>query len=210
MRIARGLLLAALLICYAALMHHVNASGQASLLGAVLAVLPVLAIGLAMVRNADLRIAGIVLLVLTSAIAWQLWPQIARHSGFIFWVQDICLMLLLMLTFGRTLLPGRKPLCVHFAEMMHGQIPAEHTHYARRVTIAWTLFFAVMAIVSSLLYFFAPLAAWSVFAYFLTLPLVALMFVVEYMLRRRVLVDVPDSSIFDAMRAYLDKSARAH
>jgi hypothetical protein len=43
---------------------------------------------------------------------------------------------------------------------------------------------------------------------FLTLPLVALMFMVEFMVRRRVLADLPTGHILDAVRAYLNNSAR--
>ena len=209
-RIARGVLLAALAVTYAVLMHHVNATGQVSVLGAMLAILPLLAIGITLARSPASRSAGIAMLALTCLLAWWQWPQIEHHSGFIFWLQDVGFMLFLMLTFGRTLGRGRKPLCVHFAEMMRSPLPAAHAHYARQVTLAWTVFFAVMALVSSLLFFLAPLATWSIFANFLALPLVALMFIAEFALRRRVLTDASDSHPLDALRAYLANSARAH
>jgi uncharacterized membrane protein len=209
-RAARVLSTFVLIIAYAALVHHVNASGQISALGATLAVLPLLAIGLALARNPKSRLAGFAMLAMIGLLAWQQWPQIERHASLIYWLQDVGLMLFLLLTFGHTLRAGHKPLCVQFAEMIHGPVSAAHAHYARQVTVAWTLFFGVMATASSLLYFLAPLATWSVFVNFLTLPLVALMFIAEFLLRRRVLRDLPDGSPFDALRAYLDKSARAH
>lgn len=210
LRIVRGLLLAALAVTYALLMHHVNATGQVSVLGAVLAILPLLAVGIGLARSPASRSMGFAVLVLTCLLACWQWPQIERHSGFMFWLQDAGFMLFLMLTFGRTLRRGRKPLCVHFAEMLRDPLPAAHARYARQVTWAWTVFFAVMAAISSFLFFFAPLATWSLFANFLTLPLVALMFIAEFALRRRVLADAGDSHPFDALRAYLASSARAH
>jgi uncharacterized membrane protein len=210
LRIARGFLVAALAVTYAILMHHVNATGQISVLGAALAILPLLVIGVTLVSSPASRTVGMVLLALTCLLAWWQWPQIERHSGFMFWLQDVGFMLFLMLTFGRTLLSGRKPLCVQFAEMLHNPLPAAHAHYARQVTLAWTVFFAVMAAISSLLFFLAPLATWSIFANFLALPLVALMFIAEFALRRHVLTDAPHSHPLDALRAYLAKSARAH
>ena len=78
----------------------------------------------------------------------------------------------------------------------------------RQFTVAWTLFFAVMLLASTSLFFLTPLATWSVFADFLTLPLVALMFVVEYGVRRRVLPDMQNTHILDAFRAFRNTPAR--
>ncbi len=76
------------------------------------------------------------------------------------------------------------------------------------VTIAWSLFFAAMALASTLLFFLAPLTTWSVFDNFLTLPLVALMFIAEYWVRRRALPDMQHAHILDAVRAFRNTSAR--
>ena len=94
--------------------------------------------------------------------------------------------------------------------MLHAPLSARHEHYTRLVTVAWTLFFAVMAVISTLLYFLASLAAWSVFANMLTLPLVALMFIVEYGVRRRVLPEMRNTHILDAVRAFAKMPARPH
>ena len=49
---------------------------------------------------------------------------------------------------------------------------------------------------------------WSVFANLLSLPLVALMFACEYVVRLRVLPDVEHVSLLDGIRLYL-RSVRA-
>jgi len=211
MMIARGFCIALIILTYAILVHHVNASGQASALGAILALAPVLLLAITLAGNASSRLAGASLLLVSAVLSWLAWPAIKQHTGLIFWMQDIGLMLALMITFGRTLRTGRKPLCVHFAEMINGgALPPEHERYARRVTVAWVIFFALMMLTSTLLFFLAPLATWSIFVNFFTLPLVALMFVLEFMVRRRVLAALPSGHILDAVRAYLRNSARAH
>jgi len=211
MMIARGVCIALIILTYAILVHHVNASGQASVLGAILALAPVLLLAITLAGNAPSRLAGASLLLVSAVLSWLAWPAIKQHTGLIFWMQDIGLMLALMITFGRTLRTGRKPLCVHFAEMINGgALPPEHERYARRVTVAWVIFFALMMLTSTLLFFLAPLATWSIFVNFFTLPLVALMFVLEFMVRRRVLAALPSGHILDAVRAYLRNSARAH
>jgi uncharacterized membrane protein len=126
------------------------------------------------------------------------------------WLQHAGMQLILFAMFGRTLLAGRQPLCTRFASALHAQLTMQQEHYARQVTVAWTTFFAVMALISTALYFLASLATWSVFANMLTLPLIALMFIVEYGVRRRVLPEMRHTHILDAVRAFAKMSARPH
>lgn len=207
LRIARGAGAATLIVVYAVLVHHVNVSAPAGWLAAGLALAPLFAIGLALAWNAAARVLACLLLAIAGCACWAVWPVIARHAGLLFWLQDVSLMLALFVTFGRTLLPGRKPLCVHFAEMLHGPLAPAHQHYAQRVTVAWVMFFGTMALLSTLLFFLAPLATWSVFVNFLVLPLVALMFMLEFIVRRLVLSDAGAGHILDAVQAY---SKRTH
>lgn len=209
-KIARGLVITAVIVMYALLVHHVNTLGQASTLGASLALAPIFLLVITFACKVESRLAGGCAVLILFAISWLVWPSIKQHTGLIFWVLDIGLMLVLSMTFGMTLLAGRKPLCVHFAEVINGgMLPPAHETYARKVTVAWVVFFVTIAIISTLLFFLAPLTIWSFFVNFLTLPLVALMFLGEYMLRRRLLTDLPTGHILDAVYAYLDKSERA-
>jgi uncharacterized membrane protein len=93
----------------------------------------------------------------------------------------ICLGLAWM--FGRTLLRGREPLVTRMARLVHGTLPARIVGYTRHVTLAWTLFLSAMAATSLLLFAFAPLRVWSLFANLLFLPLIVLMFLAEYVHR---------------------------
>ena len=160
-KIARGFCLISLIMTYALLVHQVNASGEASMLGAMLALAPLcfIAIGLitaALDGNLNSEISGVAGLCLTLLAMKLLWPWVMQHTALLFWLQDIGLMLLLLLMFGRTLLPGHKPLCVHFAEMIHGgALTAAHACYARQVTVARVIFFAAIMTISSLLFFSA-------------------------------------------------------
>lgn len=211
LRIMRFAGAAALIASYALLVHYVNASGQASALGAALAITPLLLIGFALLWRAESRIGGAALLVSVITLAWWFWPLLEQNTGLIFWLQDISLLLALFVTFARTLLAGRKPLCVSFAEAIHNdELSPAHEHYARQVTIAWAVFFALMALASTLLFFFTPLVVWSFFVNFLTLPLVALMFIIEYFVRHHLLPDVPRAHIFAAVKAYRNMSGVKH
>lgn len=216
LKIARGLGLTCLIVTYVLLVHHVNAVGEPSVLAAILALAPLglITIGLiasAMAGKTVSKIIGAVVFGLCLLALYLLWPWVVQHSPLLFWLQDISFMLLLLLMFARTLQAGRKPLCVHFAEIIQGgALATAHARYARQVTVAWVIFFAMIITISSVLFFLAPLVIWSFFVNFLTLPLVALMFIAEFLLRRRLLVNVPSGHILDAVRAYLNHAARSH
>lgn len=206
----RGISVVLIIVAYAMLVHHVNTSGQSSMLGALLALAPLLLITLTFALRVTSKALGVGLILLFLIASWLALPLIKQHTASIFWLQDICLMLILLVTFARTLSSGRKAICVHFAELINGgALSIAHERYAYNVTIAWVIFFATMTLASSLLFFFAPLANWSFFVNFLTLPLVALMFIVEFLVRRQVLSDLPESNVLDAVRAYLN-SKSAH
>lgn len=210
LKVMRGIGLVLIIVIYATLVHHVNTSGRPSMLGALLALAPLLLITLTFALRVTSKLLGMSLTLLFLVASWLVLPLIEQHTASVFWLLDISLMLILLLTFSRTLLASRKALCVHFAELINGgTLPVAHERYAHKVTIAWVIFFAMMILVSSLLFFLAPLANWSFFVNFLTLPLVALMFIAEFMVRRRVLTDLPESNVLDAVRAYLN-SKRAH
>lgn len=209
-KVARGLGIVLIIVLYTLLVHHVNTTGQASTLGAILALIPILMVVITFACKAKSRLIGISALLIFAGVAWLLWSFIKQHTGLMFWLLDVGLMLALLVTFAQTLLNGRKPLCVHFAEIINGgMLPPDHEIYARNVTLAWVMFFAVIIIISTVLFFLAPLPVWSFFVNFLTLPLVALMFAGEFLVRRRILSDLPTSHVLDAVRVYMKNSARA-
>jgi hypothetical protein len=100
----------------------------------------------------------------------------------------------LLAGFALTLRPGHEPLITAMARRMHGLTP-EMIRYTRKVTIAWSLFFAAQLAISVSLFCFAPLTVWSFFVNVLDIPLVAAMFAAEYAVRLRVLDDPPRHSI---------------
>lgn len=208
LRVVRWLGIAALVICYPVLAHFTNRSAQFGHFGVWLALAPVVLIALALAWRSAQRWLMLGLIVLFCAGLWAMWPVLEAHYGMIYWLQHAGIQLLLLLIFGRTLIGRREPLCTRFARVAHAPIvlSPRHEQYTRWVTLAWTAFFALMAITSTLLFFLAPLATWSFFANFLTLPLVALMFIAEYKIRAWALPEVPPIHILDAVRAFKNVS----
>lgn len=206
-RIARWLGIAVLVTGYPLLAHFTNESSQRGNLGALVAVAPVVLIALLLAWRSRRRLLMLGMLALLGVALWTWWPSLEHHYGVVYWLQHVGLQLVLCIVFGRTLVAGRKPLCTRFAEAVHPPLTPRHEIYSRHVTVAWTLFFAAMAVISTVLFFAAPLATWSVFANFMTLPLVALMFIAEYLVRRRLLPDVRHTHILDAVRAFRNTPA---
>ena len=101
----------------------------------------------------------------------------------------------LLLTFAMTLRRGRDALITGMARRLHGPLVPELATYTRRVTIAWSCFFAAQLTTSVTLFFFAPLPVWSFFVNILDIPLVVAMFAAEYLVRLRCLQDPPRHSI---------------
>ena len=206
-RIARWLGIAALVIGYPLLAHYTNESAHSGNMGALVAIAPVVLIALMLAWRSPQRFIMMGVLVLLCVALWAGWSVLEHHFGLVYWLQNVGMQLILLMTFGRTLIAGRQPLCTRLAEAVHAPLTPQHEIYTRQVTVAWSLFFATMALSSTLLFFLAPLATWSVFANFLTLPLVALMFIAEYLVRRWALPDMQHTHILDAMRAFRNTSA---
>ena len=207
-RIVRWLGIAALVIGYPLLAHYTNESAYGGNLGAWVAIAPVVLIALVLAWRSPRRLLMLGVLVLLCVALWAGWPALEHHYGLVYWLQHVGIQLILFTTFGRTLIAGRQPLCTRFAEAVHAPLTPQHEIYARQVTLAWTMFFAAMALASTLLFFLAPLTTWSVFANFLTLPLVVLMFIAEYGVRRWLLPEMRHTHILDAVRAFRNTSVR--
>ena len=117
--------------------------------------------------------------------------------------QTLGMQSLLAWFFGRTLRAGQEPLIAQFARRFHGERYSPRiAHYARQATWAWTWFFVAMAVIPLLLFFTASLSTWSFFVNVLYLPLLGLMFVVEYAVRRWCLRGTPQVSILQSMASY--------
>jgi uncharacterized membrane protein len=190
------------LVAYSVLSHYSNSNPQARDLAAGLALGPMLTIGLVLIW----RLSGVPPAVLAGAAAAFLlhryWPLLTRNFSIVYLIEQCGFYAIMAVTFGRSLLKGRTPLCTQLADKVHGPLSALELRYTRSVTIAWVIFFLLNMAVTVLLFEFAPLRSWSLFVNFFSLPLILLMFVAEYAVRRRVLPQVQRSGLIATLRVY--------
>ena len=204
MRAVRWIVIAAGCIGYPVLAHYSAGFGGHHLptLGLVVSLAPSLAILLWLTWRSTMRPAMLLLCVAVGALLWGFWGGLERNFSWVYFLQHVGTNVMLAAVFGGTLARGRQALCTRFAEMVHGSLSPEEVRYSRQVTLAWTLFFLAISLVSGALFFFASIEVWSVFANFLSLPLIMLMFVVEYGVRLRKLPHQKKHSIMDGVLAY--------
>lgn len=110
---------------------------------------------------------------------------VLTHQNVLAALPSIGLNLVLAAAFGTTLRPGSTPLLVRIEEACspHTLTPA-FARYLRQQTAAWTLLFIAMATASLMLIIYAPYEWWSLFVNVLTWPLIGVMFIAEWLLRR--------------------------
>jgi uncharacterized membrane protein len=205
MRWRRRLQLAAIIAfvaAYAGLSHYSNSVAKTHDLGVGLALGPVLAVGLGLIwRWTHL---GVALLAAAGAavLLRHYWPILEKNFAVVYLLQEGGFYSLMAASFGQSLLGGRVALCTQLADKVHGPLTPQEVRYTRRVTAAWALFFISITAATVGLFLFAPLRVWSLFANFCVLPLIGLMFVAEYAVRRRVLPQAPRRGILAAVRVY--------
>jgi uncharacterized membrane protein len=187
-------------LIYAILAHRSNTAVSRG--GVLLALAPLAVAALVLGWRSRQRLPAMSVAIAACIAAVLALPLLERHTSMIYWLEHAATQSLLCVAFARSLAPGRVSMCTMFARMVHGTLAPAMERYTRQVTAAWSIFFGAMALVSTALFFGAPVSVWSVFANFFTGPLIALMFIGEYAVRRRVLPDVEHAGIVAGMQAF--------
>jgi uncharacterized membrane protein len=130
--------------------------------------------------------------------------RLQDHVASFYFIQHVGAMTMLGLTFGTTLWAGPEAaFCSRIAAfVMPGALDADYLVYTWKVTLAWTIFFALTAVVSIVLFCWGPVVWWSFFANILSPILVGAMFVVEYAIRLVALPKRPHLSLSETIQAY--------
>jgi uncharacterized membrane protein len=191
----------AAVVAYPFVLHFFVVKNATGPLGIGLALLPIVAYVLWLMRSTThpARMALMLAIgALLLALAWSAkWIDFSASYFF----EHLLFNSLLMILFGSSLMPGREPLISSLARRVHGSLPKEIAAYTVKVTWVWTIYFAATIVISLLLYFYAPLTVWSFFANVLGIPLAVMLFVGEYLYRIKTIRNFPHVSIFKGMQA---------
>lgn len=204
-KVGRWLGGAALLVSYYLLAYYSSTAeihARMPALGLSVSALPALLFLLWLALRASRRALMLALWLVPVVLLLAYWPVLEHNFNWIYFIENIGTNVLLGFAFGHTLVGGRRPLISRLAEMMRGPLQPAVARYTRQATFAWTLFFVVMTLVSTVLFLLAPFMTWLLFANILNWPLVIGMFVAEYLVRLRLLPGEREHGIVDSMRAY--------
>jgi uncharacterized membrane protein len=193
-------------IAYSVLSHYSNLNPQAHDLRTLLALAPMLTLGLVLLWRWRGAIVALLVAAATAFLLRACWPLLSQNFSVVYLLQQAGFYSIMAFTFGRSLRTGSVPLCTELADKIHGPLTALELRYTRQVTFAWAVFFVLNVAVNFLLFEFAPLRVWSLFVNFCSLPLILLMFVAEYAVRRRVLPQVQGSGLIATLRVYFADS----
>jgi uncharacterized membrane protein len=193
-------------LAYQALVYIVLADGYGGSARFALAVIPLVALGIWVSIRARQKLAW-TLAICAAALAIYALEQrggnaLPAMNALTHGAINICMLWL----FGRSLAAGREPLVTRFARRIHGKLPPEIEAYTRHVTVAWGVFFVTQILASAALWVLAPIQTWSFFINVLSLPLVALMFAVEYVYRVCRFRDHKHVSPIEGVQAFMDAS----
>ena len=197
-------------IVYISIGHFTAISDHPPLVAILVGILPLGAIALVTAWHSRARTLSLLLLAAFALAVILNLENLRNHAAWVYFVQHAGAMILLCIMFGGTLGGGHaNALCSRIANfVLHNQMDADYLRYTWKVTLVWTIFFAISAMVSVSLFFFGPIEAWSVFANLLTPLLLGAMFAGEYLIRLRVMPNRAHFSITETIHAYREYSRR--
>lgn len=197
----------AVLVTWAVASHLGSAGMVGANFAALVAVLPLVVAAVVLLwqwRGAGRRFAGLAALV---ALLVALWPLLKSNTTLLYYLEHVGSLLALAVLFGRSLFGVGDALVTSMARAIYGGTLSDRKQrYTRRVTLAWTLFFLANALVSTVLFWLAPVRIWSIHAHLLMGPLVALMFLGEHLVRLRALPPHERPKLTDVLRAYRERA----
>jgi uncharacterized membrane protein len=185
----------ALIIGYAFLSHYSASSPERKGLGAALSIGPVLLIGVVLLWRWTRPLTALLVAVSLCAFLYVYWPVVERNYEWADLAQQCGAYGLVALSFARSLFAGRVPLCTQLASKIHASPTPAEIAYTRHATVAWAVFYVLMAMTIFGLFFAASLRVWSLFVNFVAFALIILMGVADHAIRRRILPRRPDGGI---------------
>lgn len=190
---------AAFLGGFALLSQYSYATPEAKGLGAGLSVGPIALVAIVLAWRWTPRLVAALLTGGIGVLLVIYWPFFKTHYEWSDLVQQAGAYAMVATGFGRSLWPGRTPLCTQLALQIHGtQTPLE-LRYTRYATWVWFGFYLLLAVAIVIVFFQASPRVWSLFTNFGSFGLMAALFVADHGLRRLILPRRPGGGILAAL-----------
>jgi uncharacterized membrane protein len=183
------------LLAYAALSHYSESSPDAKGLAAGLSVGPVMLIAIALAWRWAHPLGALLTAAVLGGTLYRYWPLVKNEYQWGDLLQQGGIYTLVAVSFARSMLGGRVPVCTQLAERIHGELTPIEISYTRHATLAWTVFYGLLTTVIVALFFWTPLKIWSLFVNFGTFGLIVLMATADHALRRRLLPRHPGGGL---------------
>lgn len=194
-------------VAYVAGCHWLMTRAPASSWNAVVVIGPMLGLLAFYAARRGQRVLTCVALAVLAGLVLQAWRGGGVAPTTLYLMQHAGIHATLATIFALTLRPGHEPLVTALARRVHGSLTPPMAAYSRKVTIAWSVYFAVMAVLSIVLHAMLPLDDWAVFANLVTPVAMVALFVGEYLLRYRLHPEFERATLADAMNAYSSRRA---
>jgi uncharacterized membrane protein len=115
---------------------------------------------------------------------------------------------LLLIFFGKTLLPGQEPLITAIGEAARGPLTMAMRKYTRLLTQLWCLVFFIMMVWSSVLPWIQQPLLWSWFTNVINYGIVGILFVGEFMLRKKLFPEHNHPSFIEYIEIIIQSNFR--
>jgi uncharacterized membrane protein len=169
---------------------------------------PVIIVFLFISWSTRYRIIGLASIIAGCVALWHYQTILVHYLNWTYLVQRSGIFALLATVFGVTLLPGHTPLISRVADLVHGPLSKQVEIYTRHVTMAWTLFFAIMTGLPLIVFIFAPHHLLFLLTNIVTMTLMASMLFAEYIVRCRTIPVGERSGMMEGLRAYFHYSGK--
>jgi len=178
-------------VSYPFLIHYWVLTEQYLLAGSYIAVI-VLILVIQNLYQGHIGLA-LILSIVSLGIGCSLWYD----SQMIIFLPPIVVPLMLAYIFGKTLIGNQQAFITVMAQKMRRMpLGKKEIQYTRKVTYLWLIFFLATVLEDIYLAYFTSIETWSYVTNFLNYILVAIMFVVEYIVRKIILPDLAHPSFF--------------
>ena len=198
----RGVVIGVCAVAYVLACHWLMTRAPASAWNAVVVVGPMLALIAVQGWARRQRAVAALCALGVAGLLWQAWHGGGVAPQVLYLLQHVAIHVGLAALFVLTLRHGQEPLITALARRVHGRLTPDMEAYSRRVTIAWAIYFCVMAALSVVIFATAPFEVWATFANLGTPVAIALMFVAEHVLRYRLHPEFERATLSAAMNAY--------